>query len=86
MSKHIKIKDIRNALVELIDGGKWLERDTTMRILEALGDLPTIDIVHCKDCKWLLAEEGGCERIGMVLFAEEIENHFCGYGERKDNE
>ena len=46
----------------------------------------SIDIVRCKDCKWCLVEEGGCERIGMVLFADEIETHFCGYGERKDRE
>lgn len=43
-------------------------------------------IVRCKECKWCLVEEGGCERIGMVLFADEIENHFCGYGERKESE
>lgn len=43
-------------------------------------------LVRCKDCKWCLAEEGACERIGMVLFDDEIENHFCGYGERKDEE
>ncbi len=48
-----------------------------------LNDAPSIDIVRCKDCKWCLVEEGGCERIGMVLFADEIENHFCGYGERR---
>ena len=45
--------------------------------------LPSIDIVRCGECKWCLVEEGGCERIGMVLFADEIENHFCGYGERE---
>lgn len=44
MSKYIKIKDIRNALIELIKSGKWLGRDTTMNIIKALADLPTIEV------------------------------------------
>lgn len=85
MSKYIKVEDIKNALIELSKSGKWLGRETTMNIIEALGNLRTIDIVHCKDCIRFDGEDC-CERIGMILYPEDVERHFCGYGERKDNE
>jgi len=60
----------------------------TIAYKEDIDKMPTIDaveVVRCKDCKWCLVEDGGCERHGMVLFADEIEHHFCGYGERKED-
>ena len=52
-------------------------------------DAPTIDaveVVRCKDCKWLYDEmDDYCCRShrGLVRICE---NSFCSYGERKDNE
>ena len=84
MSKYIKLEDaIHNINLE-VTGRKEYTGDMKANLFFALDDLPTIDLVRCKDCKWCLAEEGACERIGMVLFADEIENHFCGYGERTE--
>lgn len=55
--------------------------------LSELGDiitgayiLPTIDIVHCKDCKWH-EKDGYCPR----LWARSTDDFFCGYGERRNN-
>ena len=83
--------------VRLIDADALIEKMPTVMDMQdtylpihfkewLIDTAPSIDIVRCKDCKWCLVEEGGCERIGMVLFADEIENHFCGYGERRRDE
>ena len=70
----------KDVLLQRINTQFWSE------IENIINSAPSIDIVRCKECKWCLVDEGGCERIGMVLFADEIENHFCGYGERKESE
>ena len=62
----------------------WSDAYDKSFIIGAIEEQPSIDIVRCGECKWCLIEDGGCERIGMVLFADEIENHFCGYGERRE--
>ena len=82
MSRYIKVEGIRNALIELNNNGKRLERETTTNIIKALGSLPTIDIVHCKDCKHYISDGGAlmeCETHDGLLACE---NDFCSYGER----
>ena len=54
-----------------------------------LADAPTVDaveVVRCKDCKWLYDEmDDYCCRShrGLVRICE---NSFCSYGERKDGD
>ena len=67
------------------------------RILDWIESLPTIDIVHCEDCKWFIAdkplklkdgteiEDNYCSRPNQQSsFLKHTD--FCSYGERKDNE
>ena len=82
MDKYIRVGDIRNALIELNNSGKWLGYTTTMNIIEALGNLPIIDIVRCEECLW----QDDCSRMvksmdGLVSTALT----WCSDGERRDN-
>lgn len=93
MSRHIKFNDaidcecplneiwedcsdcpLNDSEIEPCKMGKWLK------------NLPTIDIVYCKECKH--AEK--CEQIVVFDIGEnQIEGRkieFCSYGERIDNE
>lgn len=83
MSKYIKIEDAIREIEEMPNCyNGWSDTYDKAEIIGVLDELPTIDIVRCKDCKWCIAEEGVCDKFGAVLFADEIENHFCRYGER----
>lgn len=45
-------------------------------------DIPTVDIVRCKDCKW--ADRDTIFN-GLYCFGEEVtEDWFCADGEKKD--
>ena len=89
MSKYTKVEDIKDVLIELSKSGKWLERETTMNIIKALGNLPTIDIVHCKEC--IHNNTANCPK---SWFDEHLldyktcndDNDFCSDGEGEDNE
>lgn len=51
---------------------------------KVLPDCPLIDIVHCKDCKWLGVDEG---MPFCYWWLREIEpDVFCSYGERRSDE
>ena len=50
-----------------------------LEALYTIEDMPTIDIVTCKDCKWH-EKDGYCPR----LWAGSTDDFFCGYGERRD--
>ena len=51
MSKYIKLEDaIHNINLEVV-GRKEYTGDMKANLFFALDDLPTIDIVHCEDCK-----------------------------------
>ena len=44
-------------------------------------DCPLIDIVQCKDCKWLGIDDG---MTFCNVWLREVERHmFCSYGERR---
>lgn len=84
MNRYIKLEDAISICREkqIIEGSAvtGIRYPRPDEIIYDLSNLSTIDIVHCKDCKWCLAESV-CDKTGMVLFADEIENHFCGHGE-----
>ena len=49
-------------------------------------EAPTVDaveVVRCKDCKWY--ENAFCYHHGQKCLGVD-RDHFCSYGERKDNE
>ena len=76
MSKYIKLEDaIHNINLE-VTGRKEYTGDMKANLFFALDDLPTIDIVHCKECKHRSAPKCAITN----------DNDFCSYGERKDNE
>lgn len=89
MSKYIKLEDaIHNINLEVI-GRKEYTGDMKANLFFALDDLPTIEIVHCKDCKhlsksqWVTNLDGTekrykCDCIGEFM----LEDNFCSYGER----
>lgn len=66
------------------------------RIEDGLNELPTVDaveVVRCKDCKYLsiinkapLYAYCGKSNYIFHLFEEDTREHFCSWGERKENE
>lgn len=77
MSKYLKVADIKTALIELVKNGKWLERKTTMNIIKALGDLPTIEI---GEGKWTKIDvcTYRCSECGKIQVADDTnELNFC---------
>lgn len=84
MNKCVMIKDIKDALIELVRSKKWLERKTTMNIINALVNLPIIDIVYCKECIWQDKDNQDEDYCTYVKGLADIhEESFCSYGERK---
>ena len=84
MNKCVMIKDIKDALIELVRSKKWLERKTTMNIINALVNLPIIDIVYCNECMWQDKDNQGEDYCTYVKgLADIYEESFCSYGERK---
>lgn len=91
MSRYYKAEDIEREIVRLLqfknesdyDFGITHGIETVDRVLK---DLPTIDIVHCQECKY----REKCEQIVVFDIGEnQIEGRkigFCSYGERIDNE
>ena len=80
MSKYIKLEDaIEQVKTEFYGGGyqEWLEISID-NLINRIANLPTIEIVRCKDCKWY-KDFDGC----FFSTAECEPEHFCSYGERK---
>lgn len=80
MSEYIKREDAIRAFK------KWLAASEAAE--DIIADLPTIDIVRCKDCEYFKLHESVfgkgwiCKRNHIVVGSVD----FCSYGERKDNE
>lgn len=79
MSKYIKLEDaIHNINLE-VTGRKEYTGDMKANLFFALDDLPTIDIVHCAECRWY-KDFDGC-----FFSTDAVEpNDFCSYGERTE--
>lgn len=89
MSKYIKLENL-----------KWHSPDESLAkpliefyITESdIADLPTIDIVRCKDCKHKRLYDGETKYFYCALEDRPNRNwsvdewNFCWWGERKDNE
>lgn len=63
---------------------EWIDKVT-----ETLSDIPTIDLVHCKECKFWENYECQCEWAstdhegGASYSLDRDANDFCSYGERR---
>ena len=91
MSKYIKLADaIHNINLE-VTGRKEYTGDMKANLFFALDDLPTIDIVLCKDCKHVTYKTIPARSqdvfYGCCYSAIQHDGDFyCAYGERIDNE
>ena len=97
MSKYIKLEDAIYADCILIDEIEcddcpfYDEEYVLCRMVKWLESLPTIDIVHCEDCR-LATYTVKNRKTNEIFYAcpySSIHNggkSFCSYGERKENE
>ena len=71
--------------------GGLLARKVIEKCIEEIDKLEPVDaveVVRCKDCEnwrepWLVDQTLGVCQVGRKTLTEP--NHFCSYGERKDN-
>ena len=80
MSKYID----KDKVLEYIIFGVVGKDITCGELTRAIESLPTIDIVHCKDCKHYISDGGAlmmCEvHDGLLAY----EDDYCSYGERTE--
>ena len=94
MSKYIDLELALNELLRLYEedvdayGVEIPETFDYRRAREALSDLPTIDIVRCKDCNHWFDDSSKCTKWTTDTYEQAQTNadDFCSYGERSDNE
>ena len=80
-------------LTEIIEHYK----DSILRIINEQAAADVVEVVRCKDCKYWerylaigfesIRTDGSCKRLWAYHDAERCmteENHFCSYGERKE--
>lgn len=79
MSRLIDVDELKLEL-------KWLEVDTPVYhdVMSTIDEIATVEVVRCKDCRWL--ENDGyhtrCRITGLSVEAEE----YCSRGERREDE
>lgn len=80
MSEYIKKEDILSAAVEV----EYLGRPRMIVSVAKIGQMQTIDIVRCKECRWYDDEDYG-EPTRYCTWHESVVNpdDFCSYGDRK---
>ena len=68
----------------------WYKADDIYNTLDALPTVDAIEVVRCKDCKYLsiinkapLYAYCGKSNYIFHLFEEDTREHFCSWGERK---
>lgn len=74
-----------NALIAEYDRVHIGEPGKARKLMEDAPTIDAVEVVRCKDCKWLYDEmDDYCCRShrGLVRICE---NSFCSYGERKEN-
>ena len=63
-------------------GINFITKNDVLYCIEHSDTVDAVEVVRCKDCVWWDKEVEWCNREwGRVK-----ENHFCAYGERKDND
>ena len=73
--------------------GGWFSRENIAYCKGFKDRKNLVEVVRCKDCMWFDTENelAGVFRKERHCYCTEVntyvsENHFCSYGERKDNE
>lgn len=67
-------------------GGEFWDEAVLVSDIINASPVDAVEVVRCKDCKWLYDEMGDyCCRSHRGL-ARICENSFCSYGERKDGD
>ena len=56
------------------------------RILQEAPTVDAVEVVRCRDCKWLYGVMDNYCCINHKGLVEICENSFCSYGERKDGD
>lgn len=93
MSEYIKVEDIKEAFTENIIVSSRETAEEIVRVISAIKhriiDLPTIDIVRCKECDYWTYDDlydeyicGNSEWTGVGVKADD----FCSRGERRKDE
>ena len=75
-----------NALIAEYDRVHIGEPGKARKLMEDAPTIDAVEVVRCKDCKWLYDEmDDYCCRShrGLVRICE---NSFCSYGERKESD
>lgn len=90
MSNYYKAEDVLNKMTEYISTDYPTEERAREDAELIFTDLPTIEMVHCKECRHCLSEEIE-EIIPIYIYCDlwkgETEwDSFCSYGERIDDE
>ena len=89
MSKYADIEQIKKVIRE--EWIKYIPMEFDMNISFVLGkiaEVPTMDIVHCKDCKWHTSDDEcthphwDCEERTDYPIAMDFD--YCKHGERKE--
>ena len=78
MSKYIKLEDAEKLLTNALRIAQGFDEP----LEKSLVDLPTIDIVECKDC--VKHKTHKCHMAFDLIATED--NDFCSYGERSEDE
>lgn len=81
---HEEVKKLDQMVVDMFNR---VYADHLRKAREYYSDLPTSDIVQCKDCRWSEPNREGdydC-KCHIPIFRVDADD-FCSYGERKYNE
>lgn len=80
MSKYVEVSALEKAIIEYAQDLRTL---STKTVGQAISSLPTIDIVHCAECKYWNKADHIC-KVSKRYKPETMADHFCSYGERKE--
>lgn len=80
ISREVAIEAVKTALLSWSSMPQW--RDD--KIIDVLAELPSSqpEIIRCKDCKYLFKDN----KCPLRTWWTHLENDFCSYGERQENE
>lgn len=83
-----------DAVLQRLKGNIVLGATEIAFLRNYVNSCPTVDavkVVHCKDCKYWINSRQNTGRCNALIWFHDAERyltaceHFCSYGERKDN-
>jgi len=83
MPKHINSNTIKFLIKYNAD--KITQDVSADLILKLIDEMPGIEIIRCRDCKYVWEHENGCFECGNG-FCEVTADFFCADGERRESE